>query len=492
MTRRLRAIRDGVAVLLVLFLYGSMLNSTAIASPADDGLNVTHYALDLRYQSAPETLSGVATILATATRELPEFDLHFLLAVSSVSVNNEPAEFSAKDGRLTVTPATPVADGADLLIVVRYRDNPANYPPGGEHGWGWRHSPTGAVAVASSPWWYPSSFDPADKATFDVSIIVPRGVEAVANGTLQYGPFPVPGGDRWSWRGDTPQVSELALLAIGQYELRTSTGPAGQPVVTAYSTDLGALRAPALASVERTPEIVQSLSNWFGPYPYHAQGGVVDSSFFNVVATATRPIYAGGYFRSGANASMVAHENAHQWYGNAVNPVSPDTRWMSEGFATYAEFLWSEHEGLGTAAELAQYYYDQFPADHPDWQQPPVVPDPDSHSAFPIYTRGALALQALRTTVGDDMFFKIMRTWAVGQELDKAPTTVEFVEHAERISGADLSDLFQAWLYAAERPAAGPNAGPSTTKKTAEPGSYGQITANSKLLLSQNRDRYRS
>jgi aminopeptidase N len=492
MGREPRAIRVGAAVLLALTLSSSTVSATAapaLVSLTDDGIDVTHHAVNLRYQPKPEILSGVTTILATATRTLSQFDLHFLLAVSSVSVNNEPAGFATKDGRLTVTTKTPVTDGTDLLIVVRYRDNPANYPRRDGHGWGWRRTPTGVVAAASSPWWYPSSFDPAERATFDASITVPQGLEAVVNGTLPYGgPIPVPGGDQWSWRGSTPQVTALALLAIGQYDLRTSTAPTGQQVVTAYSIDLGDLDAPARASVERTPEIVQSLSDWFGPYPYKAQGGVVDSAFVNVVATATRPIYAGSYFQGGANASMVAHENAHQWYGNAVNPISLNTQWMSEGFATYAEFLWSEHEGLGTAAELAQYYYDQFPADHPDWRQPPASPDPAGNSAFPIYTRGALALQALRTKVGDDTFFKIMRTWAGQQETGKAPSTADFIAHAERISGTDLGTLFQAWLFAAQRPAASPNE-PATAQRTPtrKPTSYDQITANGHLLARKSR-----
>ncbi|MFC0107798.1 M1 family metallopeptidase [Kibdelosporangium aridum] len=484
-----RAVYVGASVLLASLLFGLPVNATAVpseASPTDEGINVTHYDVNLRYQPEPELLSGVTTILATATRTVSQFDLHLLLGVSSVSVNNEPAAFTAKDGKLTVTPKPPVAAGADLLVVVRYRDNPAKHPPHPEHGWGWRHSPTGAVAVASSAWWYPSSFNPADRATFDVSVTVPRGTEAMASGALQYGgPIAVPGGDQWSWRGTRPQVAQSALLAIGQYDLRTSSSPTGQPVVTAYSTDLGDLNAPARASVDRTPEIVQALSNWFGPYPYNAQGGVVDSAFFNVVATATRPIYAGSYFQGGANASMVAHENAHQWYGNAVNPISLTTRWMSEGFATYAEFLWSEHEGLGTAAELAQYYYDQFPTGHPDWQHPPANPDPNSNSAFPVYTRAALALHALRTAVGDDTFFRIMRTWASAQQIDGVPTTADFIAHAQQISGADLDALFQAWLFAGERPATGPN-GPATAKP--EPKSYQQITANSRLLTQKAHD----
>ncbi|WP_328609411.1 M1 family metallopeptidase [Amycolatopsis sp. NBC_00345] len=475
-----------LATIVAVVLVASTTSATAAeAVPrADDGLDVSHYSVNLDYRPDSDTLAGVTTILGTATQALSRFELRFLLDVSSISVNNEPAAFTTKDGKLTVTPKKPVASGGDLIVVVRYHDNPGKHPGGDGQGWGWLRTPTGAVAVESAAWWYPSAVDEADQATLDLTAVVPTGVEVISNGALQYGgPVPAPRGDQWSWRGERPQPSASALLAIGQYDVKTGTAPDGQPVVTAYSTDLGALDAPARASVERTPEIVQALSEWFGPYPYRAEGGLVDSKFFNVVATATRPIYAGSYFQGGANASMVAHENAHQWYGNAVHPIDLTTTWLAEGFATYAEFLWSEREGLGTAAELAQYYYDQHPADDPVWRQPPTNPDPASNAAFPVYTRGALALQALRSKVGDPVFFRIMSDWAAEQKPDTAPTTAAFVELAERVSGLDLSGLFQAWLYAPERPGTGPD-GPAVARLAAKPKSCDTITANGERLAS--------
>ncbi|WP_165956543.1 M1 family metallopeptidase [Kribbella antibiotica] len=453
------------------------------AEIADGGFEVSHYGVNLRYQLAPEVLSGTTTILGRATRTLPTFDLHFLLTVSSVSVNNEPAAFTSKDGILKVTPKRSIEEGDDLVVVVRYRDNPSDRTGDGSGGWGWKRTPTGVVSVGSPEWWFPTAFDPADRATQSVVIVVPKGLQALSNGELPWygGPEPAPGGDKWSWTNNVPQAVGVTLLAIGRYELTTSTGPDGRPFTRAYGADLGDLRTPARLSVERTPEIVAELSKWFGPYPFKAYGGLVDSTFASVVATATRPTYTAGVFAGGANSSVVAHEMTHQWYGLQVHTVGPDTQWLSEGFATYAEFLWSEIEGLGTAAEVAQFSFDRHPADDPVWQSPPSHPDPESHSAFPIYTRGALTLQALRTKVGDDKFFTILRDWVTRQKTDEAATTAQFVALAEEISGQDLDALFQAWIHAAERPATGPN-GAFTAQRSAKPKSYEQITANSHLF----------
>ncbi|WP_405060762.1 hypothetical protein OG474_03750 [Kribbella sp. NBC_01505] len=113
----MRISRRTFSLVTVMTLAGSRVGNapTAIAA-VTDGLEVSHYAVNIRYQLTPEVLSGVTTILATASRKLPAFNLQFLLAVSSVTVNNEPAEYTSKDGTLTVAPKTAVPAGADLVI----------------------------------------------------------------------------------------------------------------------------------------------------------------------------------------------------------------------------------------------------------------------------------------------------------------------------------------------------------------------------------------
>ncbi|MFD7351334.1 M1 family metallopeptidase [Streptomyces sp. NPDC059876] len=473
--------RRAFTMAAALVLAGPAISATAKENggSADDGFNVRHYAVDLSYRPDSDTLAGATTILGRATRRLPQFDLHFMLTVSSVVVNNEPATFSTGNGRLTITPKRPIEHGGELLVEVRYSDTPDTYPGGEEHGAGWKRTANGALAVFSSAWWYPTAFDVADKATRDLRVVVPTGLQVVANGTLRSGgPVPVPGGDQWTWRNEVPQPNLTALLAIGRYDLKISTVLGGKQLVTAYGTDLGPLDAPARASVERTPEIVAALSKWFGPYPFAALGGLVDTDYRTPVATATRPIYPGGFFEDGVNTSLVAHEMAHQWYGNGVYPT-PNEQWLSEGFATYAEFLWSEREGQGTAAELAQSNYDLYPADHKAWKQAPVNPDPDNVLSFPIYERGALALQALRTRVGDDTFFRILRTWFAEQKTDEAATTAGFTAHAERVAGSGLDDVFRPWIYGTERPAVGPNGRLGKAKTMTKPKSFDTIDNNS-------------
>jgi aminopeptidase N len=125
--------------------------------------------------------------------------------------------------------------------------------------------------------------------------------------------------------------------------------------------------------------------------------------------------------------------------------------WLNEGFATYAEWLWSEHEGLDTTQELFDLYYNDIPADDPFWDV--VIGDPGIPLLFndAVYTRGAMTLQVLRNQVGDRDFFRILRAWA-RRKAGGNGTTAQFVALAERISGQQLDTLFQTWLFTPAKP----------------------------------------
>jgi aminopeptidase N len=447
------------------------------------GYDVAHYDIRLSYDPATDLLSGTTTISARATQDLTSFNLDFLLKASSVRVNNAPATFRTTAGELTVTPAGGVKKGRDVTVVVRYSDKPEPYRLYGYAGWA--RTPTGALGVNEpqiAPWWYPSNDHPRDKATFDVSIAAPEGVEALSNGVLVDKQQQIPGWVRWNWRSVRPQAPYLTFLAIGQYEVRVATAPNGQQLVTAYGDDLGDNGPAARASVERTPEVLDVLSESFGPYPFEAQGGIVDSSLGFALENQTRPVYDGGFFRRGANTSVVAHELAHQWFGDSVSVNDWKEIWLNEGFATYAEYLWSDYQGEGTPAQVAQYTYDSIPADDEFWQVLPGDPGPDNQFADAVYDRGGMTLQALRATVGDTAFFTILHRWAAKNRYSTA-TTAQFITLAERISGKQLDDLFTTWLYTKGKPAVGPGGTAArVAAQVAKPKSYDRIASTHELL----------
>jgi aminopeptidase N len=479
-----------------------LLSATAGASPApgapgagdpyylgagNGGYDVAHYDIRLTYQPATDLLSGTTTITATATQDLARFNLDFGLKVNSVRVNNAVAAFTndpADKSELQVTPANPIAKGLPITVVVNYADTPSKVVIDGFTAW--KKTSDGALAVDEpqiAEWWYPSNDHPTDKATFDVSVEVPDNVSALSNGTLVRKTKSRIGWTRWNWRSTQPQATYLTTLEVGAFQVNQSTTPAGQPFVSAYDPALGASLGAAQASVERTPEINEFLATQFGPFPFEAQGGVVSGGLGFALEAQTRPVYSNAFFRSGSNTSVIAHENAHQWFGDSVSLGKWSDIWLNEGFASYAEYLWSEHEGEGTADELAEYTYQFYPADSQFWQVLPADPGADKQFDDAVYDRGAMALHALRKEVGDDTFFQILKTWQVTKK-GSTGVTPEFTALAEKISGKPLRDLFQIWLYTKGKPAVSPN-GPAPQAFTAQalaPKSFQQIQANHEAL----------
>jgi aminopeptidase N len=298
---------------------------------------------------------------------------------------------------------------------------------------------------------------------------------------------------RWNWRSRMPQNTYNTMMVVGQYDdLRFQTAPNGQPFITAYANNLGEFAEAARASVERTPEVVEFQESIFGPYPVEAQGGVVTGpgELGFALETQTRPVYDALFFRRGSNTYVVAHEMAHQWFGDSVAVKGWTDIWLNEGFATYSEYLWSEYLGEGTPAEVAQFTYDSIPAEDEFWEVLPGDPGPENQFHGAVYDRGGMTLQALRTAVGDEAFFEIVRGWAAEHQFDNV-ATADFVAFAEKISGQQLDELFQTWLFTPAKPATGPNevAGAARTAaaaSTAEPKSYRKIQDTHALLAAQH------
>ncbi len=215
--------------------------------------------------------------------------------------------------------------------------------------------------------------------------------------------------------------------------------------------------AIAKGSLERQPEIIAFLEDFFGPYPFSTAGGIVDNDpgIGFALENQTRPIYSKDFFyNSESGDSVVVHETAHQWTGDDLALKRWADIWLNEGFATYTEWLWSEHEGgVGPDTYLA-FYYSVIPAGDPFWSLEIGDPGPDLLFEQPVYLRGGMTLQALRQTIGDEAFFQLVRAW-VDQHRRGNVDTSEFIALAESISGQDLGAFFDDWLYSDEKPTLG-------------------------------------
>ena len=412
------------------------------------GYDVGHYSLKLTYQPAENHLAGRATIRATATQDLSSFNLDLRgFAVKRVLVDGVEATFSRDGQELTITPATGIVNGTTFEVTVRYAGVPeiVGDPDGAIEGW----VPTddGAFVVGEpqgSPGWYPANDEPADKATFDFAVTVPKGLTVMANGVL-LSHKTANGRTTWRWRETDPMAPYLATATLGRFDL-TEYEIDGIPAYVAVDPTL-----PKGQVLTKLPAITRFFIDLYGEYPFNAVGAVVDDAKVvgYALETQTKPV-----FEVMPDEWTLVHEIAHMWYGDSVTLTDWPDIWLHEGFATWSNWIWSERKGTKSAhQQFKQYLNTPAQADWL-WSVPPGdVGGPAFLFEWSVYVRGAMTLQALREKIGDGAFFGIMRDWAQDNRYGTV-TTAQFVALAEQESGVDLDAFFQVWLYEPGRPVA--------------------------------------
>ncbi|MGH3678862.1 MAG: M1 family metallopeptidase [Natronosporangium sp.] len=423
-------------------------------SHGNAGYQVDHYRLQVGYDPASKQLTGTTTIEATATADLSGFSLDLSgLTVRSVTVEGVPASFERGDEKLVVTPAEPVPDGAGFTAVVGYDGSPEPVNSRSLGSNGFQHSDEGAFAIGqprSASTWFPVNDHPLDKATYAIEATVPDGLAALSNGVPEGRSAGPAGSTTWRWSEGTEMASYLTTLVIGDYRVHESEHR-GKPMVTAVHADLPVQVDRQLAASGLVADV---LEEWFGPYPFDAYGGIAlaDQRVGFALETQSRPVYGPSFFADGRDATgVIVHELAHQWFGNSVSVRGWNELWLNEGFATYAEWLYEERDGGDTAQETFDLYWDGPGGDDEFWSPATGDPGPRELFSHAVYVRGAMALHALRRTVGDDGFFQILREWAT-QMAGGNVGSADLLALSEQVSGRELGELFDQWLYRTDRP----------------------------------------
>lgn len=416
------------------------------------GYRVSRYELELEYKVNINRLAGVATITAVTLASLQTLtlDLSDALAVNKVMVNGRrPGHFKTAYNKLHITLPQKVPAGAALSIAVRYSGLPRPiHSLWGEVGF---EELTNGALVAGQPngaaSWFPCDDHPSSKASYRIQISTDSPYRAIANGELVSRRVRA-AHTVWTYEQPEPTSSYLMTLQIGMYvSHRLPKAPVPMQAIlpdhlrTNFDHDFG-----------RQSQMMKLFCKLFGPYPL--------SNGYTVVVTHDDleiPLEAQGISIFGANhcdgrrgsERLIAHELAHQWFGNSVTVRRWRDIWLHEGFACYAEWLWSENSGGLTADEQARHYYQKLI----DSAQDLVLADPGPRDMFDdrVYKRGAITLHALRGVIGDDKFFALLRDWTTRHQ-HSTVVTDDFTGLAANYADVSLRSLWDSWLYSTAVP----------------------------------------
>jgi len=411
------------------------------------------YELALDYRPGPNRLAASARIAAIAGPEpLREFTLDLAaFRIGKVLVDGKAAHYAHRDGKLRIKPARPIAAGAVFTCEVHWSGNPRPVrSPWG--GLGFEEIEDGALVASQptgAPSWFPCNDRPADKAAYQLTVTTASPYTVVTGGRL-LSRTTRSSATTWVYEQPAPTASYLVGLAIAplrEFPL-TERVPGTVPQIAWVPL---ALQAAFEHDFARQPQMMRLFEELFGPYPFGEYTVAVVDEELDV------PVEAQGMATFGRNhvdgqrgwERLVAHELAHQWFGNSVTIADWRHIWLNEGLAKYAEWLWSERTGGPTAQHRAAEAHRQLRG----LPQDLTIGDPGKRHMFDdrVYERGGLTVHALRCALGDTAFFRLLHGWATAHR-HSVVTTDDFAAHASHYTDRPLRPLLDDWLHKAALP----------------------------------------
>ena len=361
-----------------------------------------------------------------------------------------PRRYLHRAGRLVIEPASPLAQGDAFTVTVAYHGHPTTVA--GLDGAGWEELTDGVIVAGQpdgAPTWFPCNDRVSSKASYRFELSTPAAYTAVANGSL-VGKHTGSSRTVWVYEQAEPMSSYLATVQIGRY--RTTRLEGSSVPVTVHAP--ARLRASVDLALARQGEMLRTFAALFGPYPFPVYTVVVTDDVLEIpLESQTLSTFGANHMRTDWQSQrLIAHELAHQWFGNALTAGEWRDIWLHEGFACYSEWLWSEKSGGRSAQRHAEEHWRRLSA----MPQDLILVDPSRATMFDdrVYKRGALLLHALRLRLGDAAFFDVLRTWVEAHRYGTVGTAA-FTAHvgaAADATGVGVRQLLQAWLFTPQLP----------------------------------------
>jgi aminopeptidase N len=416
--------------------------------PRQPGVDVQHYIFRVTLSDDTDEIEGETTIQVRieqdGVREVA-FDLGAAMTVTAVSM-----PFRREAERVVVQPFR--AEAGELHnFTIQYHGKPAA-------GLKIVNNKYGERCFFSTNWpdlahqWLPTIDHPYDKATGEFFVTAPARYQVVANGALEEEIDLGDGRRLTHWNQKVPIATWLYNLGAAQFAVRRFGRAAGVPLETwVYHQD----RGPGIGTFEDAARrAVEFFSSHVGPFPYQKLAHVEAAGFAGAMEHASEIFYGERTVTGQPAYGLVAHETAHQWFGDSVTEKDWDDVWLSEGFATYFALLATEHyEGRDAfIAGLRRSRETLFAAEKklPD----AAVVEQKPWKGIPngiVYQKGGWTLHMLRQQVGTTKFWAGIREY-YRRFRDRNASTDDFRRVMEEASGQDLGWFFRQWLYRAGHP----------------------------------------
>lgn len=435
-----------VLSLLLLLASTACAQDTLFSAYGNSKLDVVRYDLDLRIDPVQNLLQGTAAVRVKLASGLKEviLDLSNRLSVTQVTVAGQAVSFVQEGDKLRVGPLKSLS--REVTLNISYSGSPQGIADPSAPDWdlGWTQSGDN-IYVVSEPvgsfTWFPVNDYVPDKALYTFKVTVPKPFVAVANGLLTQ---TINGNNEttYVWDNKNPMAAYLATVNIGQFELQEFKTSKGIPVMNYFAAGSSQKAKTMLA---RTPEMIDYFETLVGPYPFEAAGGiVVNTDLPFALENQTRPIYGS---KIAELEFVVAHEIAHQWFGDAITPRTWRDMWLNEGFASYFHAMWV-NRNITRIDALEMDMRNTYSMAKQEQYGSLTIETPEELFGEGVYDRGAVALHVLRKRIGDEAFFRTIRTY-YRRYMHKTASIEDFLRIAKTVSGqaAVIDDWSNAWIF---------------------------------------------